>query len=205
MYENILRFLLINPIKEVDLMSKLSAKTQKRLLVSGLAAICVVLAVAVFSLVGGSGEKDKSNIANNISNNVTVDDIKTDDKAGVSVPNITAPTNGTESQTSSNVALDIDKQQNVEVPIAETPQKSAEPEKPVVKDAGALKNPDTPPVYDKEQTTVEKKSSEPKSGDKKDGQVYIPGFGWVKDEGGGSQGKVGKSDGDINKQVGIMD
>ncbi|EGW36662.1 DUF6550 family protein, partial [Desulfosporosinus sp. OT] len=44
-----------------------------------------------------------------------------------------------------------------------------------------------------------------KSGDKKDGQVYIPGFGWVKDEGGGSQGKVGKSDGDINKQVGIMD
>ena len=62
----------------------------------------------------------------------------------------------------------------------------------MVKDAGALKNPDTPPVYDKEQTTVEKKSSEPKSGDKKDGQVYIPGFGWVKDEGGGSKGvKVG--------------
>ena len=84
-------------------MSKLSAKTQKRLLVSGLAAICVVLAVAVFSFVGGSGEKDKSNIANKISNNVTVDDIKTSDKAGVSVPNITAPTNGTESQTSSNV------------------------------------------------------------------------------------------------------
>lgn len=160
-------------------MSKLSAKTQKRLLVSGLAAICVVLVVAVFSFVGGSGENDKSNIAeNNISNNVTVDDIKT--------------TNGTESQTSSNVVLDIDKLQNVEVPIAETPQKPAEPEKPVVKDAGALKNPDTPPVYNKEQTTVEKKSSEPKSGDKKDGKVYIPGFGWVKDEGGGSQGvKVG--------------
>ncbi|ODA43171.1 DUF6550 family protein [Desulfosporosinus sp. BG] len=173
-------------------MSKLNVKTQKRLLVSGLAVLCVVLVIAVFSFVGGSGEKDKSNIANNISNNVTVDDIKTDDKAGVSVPNIMAPTNGTESQTSSNVVLDIDKQQDVEVPIAETPQKPAEPEKPVVKDEGALKNPDTPPVYDKEQTTVEKKSSEPKSGDKKDGQVYIPGFGWVKDEGGGSQGvKVG--------------
>lgn len=186
-------------------MSKLSAKTQKRLLVSGLAALCVVLAVAVFSFVGGSGEKDKSNIANNISNNVTVDDIKTD-KAGVSVPNITTPTNGTESQTSSNVVLDISKQQNVEVPIAETPQKPAEPEKPVVKDAGALKNPDTPPVYNKEQTTVEKKSSEPKSGDKKDGQVYIPGFGWVKDEGGGSQGvKVG-NEGDMltGNKVGQM-
>lgn len=187
-------------------MSKLSAKTQKKLLVSGLAVLCVVLTVAVFSFVGGSSEKDKSNIAEKISNNVTVDDIKADDKSGVSVPDITeAPTNGTESQASSNVVLDIDKQQDVEVPIAETPQKPAEPEKPVVKDEGALKNPDTPPVYDKEQTTVVKKSSEPKSGDKKDGKVYIPGFGWVKDEGGGSQGEVIGSDGDINKAVGIMD
>ena len=192
-------------------MSKLSAKTQKRLLVSGLATLCVVLVVAVFSFLGGSSEKDKSNIAvNDISNNVTVSDIKADDKSEteteVSVPDITeAPASGTKSKTSSNVVLDMDKQKDVEVPITETPQKPAEPEKPVVKDEGALKNPDTPPVYDKEQTTVEKKSSEPKSGDKKDGKVYIPGFGWVVDEGGGSQGKVGKSDGDINKQVGIMD
>ncbi|UWG97558.1 MAG: DUF6550 family protein [Candidatus Dehalobacter alkaniphilus] len=173
-------------------MSKLSAKTQKRLLVSGLAALCVVLAVAVFSFVGGSGEKDKSNItAKNISNKVTVDDIKTG--------------SGTENQASDkNVVLDIGKQQDVEVPITKTPEKTAEPEKPVVKDEDALKNSDTPPVYDKEQTTVEKKSSEPKSGDKKGGKVYIPGFGWVTDEGGGGKGEVVDSDGDINKQVGQM-
>ena len=188
-------------------MNKLSAKTQKRLLVSGLAVLCVVLAAAVFSFVGGNGEKDKTNIAeNNKSNNVTVDDIKADDKSGVSVPNIAkTPTGGTESQTSSNVVLDINKQQDVEVPITQTPEKPAEPEKPVVKDEEATKNPDTPPAYDKEQTTVEPKSSEPKSGDKKDGKVYIPGFGWVKDEGGGSKGEVIGSDGDINKAVGIMD
>lgn len=190
-------------------MSKLSVKTQKRLLVSGLAAICIVLAVVVFSLVGGNREKNKINIAeNDISNNVIVDDIKADNKPEVSVPDVTeAPIGGTKSQASGNenVVLDISKQQDVEVPIAKTPQKPAEPEKPVVKDEAALKNPDTPPVYAKEQTAVEKKSSEPKSGDKKDGKVYIPGFGWVVDEGGGSKGKVGKSDGDINKQVGIMD
>lgn len=187
-------------------MSKLSAKTQKRLLVSGLAALCVVLVVAVFSFFGGSSEKDKSNIAvNDISNNVTVSDIKADYKSGVSVPNVTeVPTNGTESQTSSNIVLDISKQQDIEVPITEPQKKPSEPEKPVVKNETETKNPDKPPVYDKQQTTVETKSSEPKSGDKKDGKVYIPGFGWVKDEGGGSQGKVGKSDGDINKQVGIM-
>lgn len=194
-------------------MSKLSAKTQKRLIVVGLAAICVVLAVAVFSFVRGSGENDKSNVAvNDISNNVTVNDIKADDKSEtetkVSIPDIKeAPTGGTENLASGNenVVLDISKKQDVEVPITEQQKKPSEPEKPVVKDDAALKKSDTPPVYDKEQTTVEKKSSEPKSGDKKDGKVYIPGFGWVVDEGGGSKGKIGKSDGDINKAVGIMD
>lgn len=192
-------------------MSTLNTNTKKKLLVSGLAILCVVLAVALFSFIGGNGEKDKISKVDDLSNDVTVNDIKADDKAevetGVSVPEITkAPNGANESQTAGNenAVLDIGKQQDVEVPITKTPPKSAEPEKPVVKDDAALKKPDTPPAYDKEQTTVEKKSSEPKSGDKKDGKVYIPGFGWVIDEGGGSQGKVGKSDGDINKQVGIM-
>lgn len=191
-------------------MSKLSVKTQKRLLVSGLAAICIVLAVVVFSLVGGNSEKDKINIAeNDISNNVIVDDIKADNKPEVSVPDVTeVPAGGTESQASGNenVVLDISKQQDVEVPIAETQQKPAEPEKPVVKDEAALKNPDTPPVYAKEQTALEKKSSEPKSGDKKDGKVYIPGFGWVVDEGGGGKGvKVGNEGDELTgNKVGQM-
>ena len=175
-------------------MKKLSAKTQKRLLVSGLAVLCVVLVVAGFSFVGGSGEKDKTNITeNDKSNNVTVDNIKADDKSWVSVPDIAkTPTSGTESLASSNVVLDINKQQDVKVPITEPQKKPSEPEKPVVKDEKATKNPDKPPVYDKDQTTVEPESSEPKSGDKKDGKVYIPGFGWVKDEGGGGKGvKVG--------------
>lgn len=71
-------------------------------------------------------------------------------------------------------------------------------------------------------------SSEPKTGDKAiiDGEphIWIPGFGWIKDEGGGSHGtmvgnpgdeltdnRVGimgggtvGSNGDINKQVGII-
>lgn len=43
-------------------------------------------------------------------------------------------------------------------------------------------------------------------GDKNDkGQIYIDGFGWVKDEGGGGKGTAVDSNGDINKQVGSMD
>lgn len=34
--------------------------------------------------------------------------------------------------------------------------------------------------------------------------MWIPGFGWVKDEGGGSVGITVDGEGDINKQVGVM-
>lgn len=188
-------------------MNKLSAKTQKGLLVSGLAVLCTVLAVALFSFVGGGSEKSKADISeNDIGTSVMVNDIKAEDKTGVAVPDIEkAPAaTGSQAPDNENVVLDPDKQQNIEVPITKPAEKPAEPEKPVVNDEKETKNPDKPPVYDKQQTTVEPKSSQPKSGDKKDGKVYISGFGWVKDEGGGSQGEVVGSDGDINKQVGIM-
>lgn len=190
-------------------MSRLSDTTQKRLIISGLTALCVVLAVAIFTFIGGSGEKRESNIADNISNNVTVDDIKANDKPAMSVPDIQKiSVTETESKASGveNVVLDVSNQQSVEVPITEPHKKPPEPEKPVVKDEKAVKNPEKPPVYEKEQTVVEKKSSEPKSGDKKDGMIYIPGFGWVKDEGGGSKSIKMGNDGDklTGNKVGQM-
>lgn len=93
----------------------------------------------------------------------------------------------------------------------------------------------SPGPAETEESTAEKKqaSSPPPSSDPKPGTIavidgnrcmWIPGFGWVKDEGGGAQGttvgspgdeftgsKVGQmgdtaadGKGDINKQVGIM-
>lgn len=46
-------------------------------------------------------------------------------------------------------------------------------------------------------------TGEPKGGERKDGQVYLPGFGWVTETGG--SGTTVDGDGDINKQVGTMD
>jgi len=65
---------------------------------------------------------------------------------------------------------------------------------------------DIPVDHDKVGTPTEtpKQDNQPQGGDKKEGQIYVPGFGWIKDEGGGGEGTVGKSDGDINKQVGTM-
>ena len=66
------------------------------------------------------------------------------------------------------------------------------PEPPKIEDEEILTNPDKEPTYEPEQVEVkpqpEVPSDTPKHGDKKDGMIYINGFGWVVDEGGGGVG-----------------
>lgn len=73
------------------------------------------------------------------------------------------------------------------------PEKANEPPAPPqIEDREMLTNPDKEPTYDPEQVEVkpqtEAPSDTPKHGDKKDGMIYINGFGWVVDEGGGGVG-----------------
>lgn len=59
-----------------------------------------------------------------------------------------------------------------------------------------------------QQSTTKSKqdNNSPKHGDTNDkGQIYVDGFGWIDDNGGGSIVNDVGSDGDINKQVGIME
>lgn len=63
----------------------------------------------------------------------------------------------------------------------------------MIEDEEMLTNPEQEPVYESEQvnpqqTPPETPSDTPKHGDKKDGMIYINGFGWIKDEGGGGIG-----------------
>lgn len=50
-------------------------------------------------------------------------------------------------------------------------------------------------------------SDAPQGGEKKDGMIYVPGFGWIKDEGGGGSGTtVGNPDDELTgNKVGSMD
>lgn len=67
------------------------------------------------------------------------------------------------------------------------------PEPPKIDDEEMLTNSDKEPTYEPEQTEVkpqtETPSDTPKHGDTKDGMIYINGFGWVVDEGGGGRGE----------------
>ena len=55
-----------------------------------------------------------------------------------------------------------------------------------------LTNPNTEPAYTPEQIqpTTQTTTNTPKHGETKDGMIYITGFGWVKDEGGGGKGEA---------------
>ena len=56
------------------------------------------------------------------------------------------------------------------------------------------------------ETDVKRSNNSPKMGDKNDkGEIYVDGFGWIKDVGGEGDYTIIDSEGDINKQVGIMD
>jgi len=71
----------------------------------------------------------------------------------------------------------------------------------------ALTNKNTKPSYTSNPTApTSKPSSKPSSSTPsggKPGQIYVPGFGWQYPTGG--KGTTVAGDGDINKQVGIMD
>ena len=71
-------------------------------------------------------------------------------------------------------------------------EENAPPAPPEIEDDDMLTNPDAEPIYKPEQTEplqTELPSDTPKHGDTKDGKIYINGFGWVVDEGGGGSGE----------------
>ena len=66
------------------------------------------------------------------------------------------------------------------------------PAPPEIEDEDMLTNPDAEPIYEPEQTEpqqTEFPSDTPKHGDTIDSKIYINGFGWVVDEGGGGSGE----------------
>lgn len=92
----------------------------------------------------------------------------------------------------------IEIEQNFPEPEIETQENEppAPPEPPQIEDEEMLTNPDAEPTYEPAQTTVTQpeKSDNPNinpamHGQKKDGMIFINGFGWIVDEGGGGIGE----------------
>jgi hypothetical protein len=180
---------------------KLTDKIKNRLTVAGLSVVCVVLVISISLQFKTEAPKD-----------VTVQPSSTvPDAVTPSIPPI-EPSRALEAsvqplEPTAASAQSIDtgnsrgKDQNIQAEVT----KPSEPLKEVLTDPS--KTPDGEKIDKGKKPESKASSSTPKSGDKKDGKIYVPGFGWIDDNGGGGSGTpVGKPGDELTgNKVGSMD
>lgn len=179
-------------------MKKLSDKNKRWLTVAGLGVVCIALVIAISSQFHVVKPKDNNTAVSSskVSDEVNVkpESDKITDQTDVTVPaskpsasSSQAAGNGVSSGTKQTIQSDVSK--------PEAPKETPKPQ-------GDTTNQNKAPTYNSKDTTVSE-PAQPQGGEKKDGKVYLPGFGWVTDTGG--SGTTVDGGGDINKQVGNMD
>lgn len=168
-------------------------KMKRRLAIAGASVICIVLVVAIGMQFAKEPVKPDASLPESASSSDVTPEIQnnTEKKEVMVSPQLTSEP---ESSETLPPQTDLPEQKLQTDPVK--PEAPAKPELP--KDADTT-NPSKPPEYKPEDT--EKKpaaESKPQTGG------GLPGFDNVPD-GGANQVIEGKSDGDINKQVGEMD
>lgn len=178
-------------------MKKLSDKNKRWLTIAGLGVVCVALVIAISSQFHIEKPKDNTAVSSStVSDEVNVkpESDKIADQTDVTVP--TSEPSASSSQASgSGVSSGTKQTIQSDVSKPEAPKETPKPK-------GDITNQSKAPSYNSKDTTVSE-PAQPKGGEKKDGKVYLPGFGWVTDTGG--SGTTVDGGGDINKQVGNMD
>jgi hypothetical protein len=189
-----------------NLMKDLSDKNKRWLIIAGLGVVCIALVIAISSQFKTKIPMDDVTATASTNANVvnpSIDNTGTD----VKPPSDSAKEKGVVVQSAEPTAAPSETpntavSKGTKQTIQPDPVKPEAPkEKP--KSQGESTNPSKPHAYKPGDTTVSK-PADPKGGEKKDGKIYVPGFGWIENHGGGGQGKTVDGGGDINKQVGQM-
>lgn len=165
----------------------MTLKTKRRLAVFGGTVLCAMLAMLItmrFAADRENAPPSVSAVDSDSEIHVEIPEINSEIILEIN-PEISKPIeiNTPENQSENNSEL-IEIKQN----FPETEKENNPPQPPKIEDGETLTNPDAEPIYEPEQTEIkppETSSNTPNHGDKKDGRIYINGFGWVKDEGGG--------------------
>lgn len=175
----------------------MKANVKKHVIIASLSAVCVAMVcmiAAQFNTKLPSAEKvEETTTAPEITVAITTKpkeekNFTTDNSKDVSVNTITE----TEVITSEIQHKDFVESGGIEIDqsFTEATKPETAPPPPEISDTAVLTNPAEPPKYESEQIEIkpqvtEPPSDTPKHGDKKDGMIYINGFGWVVDNGGG--------------------
>ncbi|WP_097015334.1 DUF6550 family protein [Anaerocolumna aminovalerica] len=205
---------------------KFTDKTKKRLTIAGLGMVCVALIIAISSQF--KTEKPKDEVIQppqTVSGDITPGtDIQPTSSEPTKEPEVSVividPTKPSEVSVSpvdptkspeKKAGTDTGDSSGTEQKIQEEVKKPTEPPKEVKTDP--TKKPDgekvtsvTPVEHDKVKKPENNTSpSTPKSGDKKDGKIYVPGFGWIEDNGGGGSGTTAMDMYENGNKIGSMD
>ncbi len=179
--------------------------TKKRLVIAGLAAVCVL---AIFGI---------SRVLYKEPMQVLEEESRAEEEMELVVESEES-TGDVEKETtnegeSKELVIEPETENSVESGeqvIQPDPEKTEEEkptEPPAVSEESDVTNPDTPPTYEEkpQESTPPADDGTPSNGDTKDGMIYIDGFGWVPDEGGGGSGTVADDMYENGNKVGIMD
>ena len=165
-------------------------KQIKWLVVTGLGVICIILIAAIASQFKTEAPKDVAVASPSVAqvSPVTVtpaEASKTEKDIVIQDSKDTEATKVTTTQ-APNTAVSNGTKQTIQPDPVKPKTPTAKP-KSKDKTSSTDKKPTItgkPKTAAKDSTTAK---TEPKGGEKKDGKIYIPGFGWVKDNGGGTE------------------
>lgn len=196
---------------------KMTEKTKRNLAIGGGAVICIALIAAIGLQFGKApAGEDVLPVDTPPASEVVVDPGeaatgKTEEKELV----IETGSKETEPETDSTKPVDIRPAQTDQSEQSIQPEvtKPAEPEETVKTDP--TQKPDgtkveTPPEPVEHDEVVapsepEPPADEPQAGDTQNGQIYIPGFGWTENHGGGGSGTTADDMYENGNKIGIMD
>ena len=179
-------------------------KTKKWLAIAGLLAVCAVLVFGISRVL--YHEPDREAQAVERESEETELFVETETPEPVQAES-------TEAETEELLVIETETGTFVndrEQEIQETPEKT-EAEKPseppALSEGTATDQPDTPPSYEeeKQEEPAPTENQMPKTGDIKDGMMYVEGFGWVPYEGGGGEGIYADDMYENGNKIGIMD
>lgn len=174
----------------------MKANVKKHVIIASLSAVCVAM-VCVIAAQFNTKLPTVENIVEKTTDAEIVVEITTNSKEkskpAVTDKNAVDKENAVETAETGDIQhKDFIKNGGVEVDqsFEAATKPEAAPPPPEIADTAALIDPSEPPKYESEQIEIkpqvtEPPSDTPKHGDKKDGMIYINGFGWVVDNGGG--------------------
>lgn len=189
----------------------MTMKTKRGLAVGGGTVLCAALAILIAARFAPEPETtapDTSDTSSTTSISMEISTAKREETKPIEIEKPAESTIIPDNGAADNIPIESDPEKeaadfikdggieiNQDFPEPEKTESAPQnepPESPKIEDEEMLTNPDKEPTYEPEQTEVKPQpeipSDTPKHGDRKDGMIYINGFGWIKDEGGGGIG-----------------